>query len=99
MPKTVKGELNGKLTSLIQLLQDKMRDSRYKFMLSPKGENYLTFFLEKVLGTGAGSVKVIDLSSVPNDMLPTVVAVTARLLYRAQLTQTKENVIPLTIGV
>ncbi|MFQ9858724.1 ATP-binding protein [Evtepia gabavorous] len=97
MPKTVKGELNGKLTSLIQLLQDKMRDSRYKFMFSPKGENYLTFFLEKVLGTGAGSVKVIDLSSVPNDMLPTVVAVTARLLYRAQLTQTKENVIPLTI--
>lgn len=96
MPKTVKGDLNGKLTSLVQLLKDKVKDGRYRFMFSPQEKNYLRFFLEEVMGTRRGSVKVIDLSDVPGDMLPTVVAVTARLLYRAQLMQDRENLIPLT---
>lgn len=96
MPKTVKGDLNGKLSSLVQLLKDKVKDGRYRFMFSQQEKNYLRFFLEKVMGTEHGGVKVIDLSDVPADMLPTVVAVTARLLYRAQLLQDRESLIPLT---
>lgn len=96
MPKTVKGDLNGKLSSLVQLLKDKVKDGRYRFMFSQQEKNYLRFFLEKVMGTEQGGVKVIDLSDVPADMLPTVVAVTARLLYRAQLLQDRESLIPLT---
>lgn len=96
-PKKVKGELNGKLTSLIQILKDKMRDSRYRFLFQEEGERYLADFLRDVVGTDEAGVKVIDLSDVPGDMLPTVVAVTARLIYRAQLMQEKETMVPLTV--
>lgn len=40
---------------------------------------------------------MIDLSHVPSDMVPTVIAVTARLLYRVQLQQEKREIVPMTL--
>lgn len=97
LPKTVKGDLNGKLGGVIRLLEDKQKDSRYAFMMRRHKQSYLYEFVGQVLGVQEKRVKVIDLSQVPSDMVPTVIAVTARLLYRVQLQQEKGLALPLSL--
>lgn len=97
LPKTVKGDLNGKLGSVIRLLEDKQKDNRYSFMMTNRPQGYLHHFLAQVFGTERKGIKVLDLSQVPSDMVPTVIAVTTRLLYRVQLQQAKGEALPLSI--
>lgn len=97
LPKMVKGDLNGKLGSVISLLEDKRRDKRYEFMFRKQGQEYLSAFVGRVFGRKDRRIKVIDLSHVPSDMVPTVIAVTARLLYRVQLQQEKREIVPMTL--
>lgn len=93
--KTVKGDNNGKLTSVINLLKDKLLDKRYSFMTGEHEQEYLNYFAKKLFGTDDKNVKVIDFSDVPSDMIPIIVAVTANLLYRIQLQQDREKIVPL----
>jgi DNA helicase HerA-like ATPase len=95
LPKTIKGENNGKLTSVINLLNDKLLDKRYEFMTRPVGQEYLGMFVHDLFSIGNRHIKVIDFSDVPSDMIPVIVAVTARLMYRIQLQQDRQNMVPL----
>lgn len=59
--KTTKGEYAGKLASTVNLLKDRMMDSRYGFLFAERLQSYLYEVMEAVLGTEK-PVKNIDLS-------------------------------------
>lgn len=94
-PKTKQGDNYGKLTSVIGLLNDKLLDKRYAFMTKQQSQRYLNYFVERIFGTKDKNIKVIDFSDVPSDMVPVIVAVTARLMYRIQLRQNRDGMNPL----
>lgn len=97
LEKTVKGENYGKLTSIINLLRDKSLDARYRFMVRPEPQEYLYQFIHTLLSIGDKNIKVLDLSDVPSDMVPTIIAVTSQLVYKAHLQQSKEQIVPLSL--
>lgn len=95
-PKTVKGEYSGKLTSTVNLLKDRMMDSRYRFLFDEKLQSYLYEVVEVILGTGK-PIKNIDLSSVPHDVALPIIGVISRLVFDIQRQQDMDNVRPVTI--
>lgn len=96
MAKTTKGEYNGKLTSTVNLLKDRMMDSRYNFLFAEKPQSYLYEVMEAVLGTDK-PVKNIDLSAVPHDVALPIIGVISRLIFDIQRQQDKDNIRPVTI--
>ena len=86
MPKTAKGEYNGKLTSTVNLLRDRMLDSRYEFLFCDKRQSYLYEVMEAILGADK-PVKNIDLSDVPHDVALPVIGVISRLVFDIQRQQ------------
>ncbi len=97
LPKTVKGDNNGKLTSLITLLKDKLIDKRYAFMFDYKTQSYLYQFVKEIFDIREKNVKVIDFSDVPHDMIPVLIAVIAKLVYNIQLQQDRKELLPLEL--
>lgn len=94
--KTTKGEYNGKLTSTVNLLKDRMRDSRYSFLFCDKKQSYLYEVMEAVLGTEK-PVKNIDLSGVPHDVAIPIIGVISRLIFDIQRQQNMNHIQPMTI--
>lgn len=95
--KTVKGENNGKLTGLITLLQDKQRDARYEFMTRAEPQEYLYQFVREMYSISEKKIKVLDLSDVPSEIVPVIIAVTAKLIYKVHMQQDRERILPLNI--
>ncbi len=96
MPKTTKGEYNGKLTGIINLLKDKTLDSRYSFLFCDRLQSYLYEVMEKILGAGQ-PVKNIDLSGVPHDVAIPMIGVITRLVFDIQKQQDMDCIQPVTI--
>lgn len=96
MAKTTKGEYNGKLTSTVNLLKDRMMDSRYSFLFVEKLQSYLYEVMEAVLGTDK-PVKNIDLSGVPHDVALPIIGVISRLIFDIQRQQDMDDIRPVTI--
>ena len=76
----------GKFDSLLIKLESRLNDSRYDFLLRPKVRNTsasLTDLAKEFLGLEepTSAVTIIDLSTVPHDVLPTVTAQVARLAF------------------
>lgn len=94
--KTTKGEYNGKLTSTINILKDRILDSRYSFMFTDELQSYLYEVMEAVLGTDK-PVKNIDLSGVPHDVALPIIGVISRLIFDIQRLQDMDHVRPVTI--
>lgn len=88
--RTKKGIWNGKLTRFISRLETKMNDARYGFMFNPKAatmeSSWLLEFYSSLLSNNSEKkgIKIIDLSEVPSDILPTVTGTLARLLFDFQ---------------
>lgn len=95
--KTVKGENNGKLTGLINLLRDKQMDERYDFMTRAEPQDYLYRFVRELYAIDEKNVKVLDLSGVPSEIAPVIIAVTAKLLYKVHLQQEHSGILPLNM--
>lgn len=95
-PKTTKGEYNGKLTSTVNLLKDRMRDSRYSFLFHNEPQSYLYEVMEAVLGIDE-PIKNIDLSGVPHDVALPVIGVLSRLIFDIQRQQDTDRIRPVTI--
>ncbi len=81
-----KTALTGKFDSLLVKLQSRMNDTRYDFLLRPKkrtSSETLPDLLRDFVGLGEprAKVTVIDLSSVPFDVQPTVTAQIGRLAF------------------
>lgn len=96
MAKTTKGEYAGKLTSTVNLLKDRMMDSRYSFLFCGKLQSYLYEVMEAVLGDDK-PVKNIDLSGVPHDVALPIIGVITRLIFDIQRQQDMDRIRPVTI--
>ena len=81
-----KTALTGKFDQLLVKLQSRMNDTRYDFLLRPKkrtSSESLAGLLRDFVGLGEQNAKVtvLDLSSVPFDVHPTVTAQVGRLAF------------------
>lgn len=99
----VKGEWEGKLTRFISRLESKIADKTYGFMFQPADDiqdyNWLAYLACRLLGyqDGHKSIKIIDFSEVPSDVLPVVTGTLARLLYDVQFWMNPQKRTPFTI--
>lgn len=80
------GPLTGAFDNFIMRLDSKLNDVRYDFLLKPKirtNSSSLVSMLRDFVGLGSqkAAVTVIDLSSVPFDVRPTVAAQIGRLAF------------------
>lgn len=96
MAKTIKGEYNGKLTGAVNLLRDRMMDSRYSFLFHGEQQSYL-YDVAEVLLRADKPVKNIDLSGVPHDVALTIIGVLTRLVFDLQRQQDMDHIRPVTI--
>lgn len=96
MPKTVKGEYNGKLTGTVNLLKDRLMDSRYSFLFHGEPQSYLYEVMEAVLGAEK-PVKNIDLSGIPHDVALPVIGAITRLVFDLQRQQDMDRIRPVVL--
>lgn len=88
------GEFNGKLSRMIQRLENKRTDRRLGFLFQGAGETHAFDWLDRLVNAllagsadqkdGGGGVKVIDFSEVPSDVLPLMVSLVAKLAFSVQ---------------
>lgn len=83
MYKTVKGELNGKLSGVINAMEAKLHDKRYAFLFAEHNQEYLYKFISRLMD-GYKPVKNIDLSGVPHDVAIPIIGMIAGLVYEVQ---------------
>ncbi len=81
-----KGALHGKFDSLLIRMQSRFNDVRYDFLFKPKlrtNSESLSELLRDLVGLGQkkSQITIIDLSSVPFDVRPTVSAQIGRLIF------------------
>lgn len=84
--KTVKGEYNGKLSSLVNVMQTLMWDMRYQFLFYDAGQEYLSGLINRIMG-GDKPVKNIDLSGIPHDIAILIIGAITKLIYNIQVMQ------------
>jgi len=88
--KEVQGPFYGQFSRLLLRLKSKTTDRRYSFLFGGKQStqdyNYLSALAEKLMGFGKQkqSIKVIDFSEVPADILPVIIGLVARIIYQVQ---------------
>lgn len=84
--KTVKGDYNGKLSGVINTMETFHEDKRYAFIFREFSEDYLEFFLKRIMG-GDKPVKNIDLSGIPHDIAVLIIGAITKLIYNIQIMQ------------
>lgn len=85
-PKTAKGEYNGKLSGVVNSMQNMLDDKRYAFLFEDKPQCYLTDFLNRIMG-GDKPAKNIDLSGIPHDIAVLIIGAITKLIYNIQIMQ------------
>jgi hypothetical protein len=100
--KSIKGPLTGPFDNFLMRLDSKLNDVRYDFLLKPKVRNdsaSLTGLLRDFVGLGSqkAAVTVIDLSSVPFDVRPTVAAQIGRLAFEFNYWNPKYREFPILL--
>jgi uncharacterized protein len=88
------GDFHGKLSRLIQRLENKLTDRRLGFLFQGAEETMNFRWLDELVtsflaGTkdqadSQGGVKVVDFSEVPSDILPLIVSLVAKLAFSVQ---------------
>ncbi|CAB3935439.1 ATP-binding protein [Achromobacter insolitus] len=88
------GEFNGKLSRMIQRLENKRTDRRLGFLFQCAEETQAFDWLDRLVNAllagsvdqkdDKGGVKVIDFSEVPSDVLPLMVSLVAKLAFSVQ---------------
>lgn len=85
-PKTAKGEYNGKLSGIVNSMQNLLNDKRYSFLFNGELQSYLTDFLNRIMGSDK-PVKNIDLSGIPHDIAVLIIGAITKLIYNIQIMQ------------
>ncbi len=91
------GPFNGEFSRLLVRMASRLNDRRYGFLFkSPEKYNQydsLSLIAEKLMGFGEAkpSIKVIDFSEVPADILPVIIGLVARIIYQVQFWTTPES--------
>lgn len=100
--KLINGTLTGKFDNFLMRLDSKLNDVRYDFLLKPtvrKDSASLSSLLRDFVGLGTpkAAVTVIDLSSVPFDVRPTVAAQIGRLAFEFNYWNPKYREFPILL--
>jgi hypothetical protein len=100
--KLIDGSLTGKFDNFLMRLDSKLNDIRYDFLLKPKVRKEsasLSSLLRDFVGLGTPktAVTVIDLSSVPFDVRPTVAAQIGRLAFEFNYWNPKYREFPILL--
>ncbi|PKL09050.1 MAG: ATPase [Spirochaetae bacterium HGW-Spirochaetae-7] len=100
--KLITGTLTGKFDNFLMRLDSKLNDVRYDFLLKPKVRKdsaSLSLLLRDFVGLGTpkAAVTVIDLSSVPFDVRPTVAAQIGRLAFEFNYWNPKYREFPILL--
>jgi DNA helicase HerA-like ATPase len=100
--KLIDGTLTGKFDNFLMRLDSKLNDVRYDFLLKPKVRKdsaSLSSLLRDFVGLGTpkSAVTVIDLSSVPFDVRPTVAAQIGRLAFEFNYWNPKYREFPILL--
>lgn len=91
------GPFNGEFSRLLVRMASRLQDRRYGFLFSSpdKYNQYdsLSMIAEKLMGFGnqKQSIKVIDFSEVPADILPVIIGLVARIIYQVQFWTAPES--------
>ena len=91
------GPFNGEFSRLLVRMASRLNDRRYGFLFdSPDKYNQydsLSMIAEKLMGFGKQkqSIKVIDFSEVPADILPVIIGLVARIIYQVQFWTNPES--------
>lgn len=93
--KTVKGDYNGKLTSIVNVMETLYADARFHFLFEDKPQTYLNEIMDRIMG--GGKVKNIDLSEVPHDVAIMIIGAITKLIYNVQLLQPRDEIRPITL--
>lgn len=96
LAKTTKGEYYGKLTSTINILKDRMMDTRYNFLFADESQEYLYAVVNSIL-SNEKPVKNIDLSGISHDVAIPIIGVITRLIFDIQRLQDMDNIRPVTL--
>lgn len=96
MPKTTKGDYNGKLSGIINTITTLKNDNRYSFLFEEKSQQYLNKFVNRIMG-GDKPVKNIDLSGIPHDIAVLIIGAITKLIYNVQLMQKQGKYKPITL--
>ena len=88
------GPFNGKLSRLVERLQNKQTDRRLGFLFQAPKEAMDFGWLNKLVTTlvagtkdqpdKLGGLKIVDFSEVPSDMLPLIISLVAKLVFSIQ---------------
>ncbi len=98
------GIWEGRLTDLVNTLRSKVNDKRYSFLFNPHSKTleyeWLGQLMTNILGVTSenSTIKILDFSEVPSDILPIVTGKIASLIYDIQFwmdsnTRTPVNII------
>ncbi|NCU06971.1 ATP-binding protein [Pantoea ananatis] len=91
------GPFNGEFSRLLVRMASRLQDRRYGFLFnSPDKYNQyssLSVIAETLMGFGnqKKSIKVIDFSEVPADILPVIIGLVARIIYQVQFWTNPES--------
>ena len=96
LPKMVKGDFNGKLSGIINSLEDKKADARYSFLFQDKPQEYLKEIIYQLMSNDR-PVKNVDLSDVPHDIAIAIIGAITKLVYDIQRTYKNGLVHPITL--
>lgn len=95
-PKTVKGEFYGKLTGVINSMNDKKHDRRYSFLFEERPQEYLIQVIHNIMDNDK-PVKNIDLSDIPHDVAIPLIGVITTLIYGIQRSCQISDITPVTL--
>jgi len=90
------GKFYGYFTRVISRMKNRIADKRYSFLFRECDLSLLDI-VNKLLSTEISSIKAIDFSDVPVEILPTVVGIVARIIYQTQLWTSPRNRHPILI--
>ena len=84
--KYVNGDYYGKLSGIVNTMENLWTDKRYSFLFDDMGQAYLFSFLNRIMG-GDKPVKNIDLSGIPHDIAVLIIGAITKLIYNIQILQ------------
>lgn len=101
------GPFHGKLSRLVERLQNKQTDRRLGFLFQAPKETLEFGWLDKLVATlvagtkdqpdTIGGLKIVDFSEVPSDMLPLIISLVAKLVFSIQQWTPTENRHPIAL--
>jgi hypothetical protein len=91
--KTVKGDYNGKLSGIVNIMKTIYNNKRYSFLFDEKPQSYLNEVVGRIMKRG---ITNIDLSEIPHDVALMIIGAITKIVYEVQVLQ-KGNIKPITL--